>query len=133
MSIDVTKIPNRATLPILKRLTAVYRLWHGILPDIAKTSRYTLGEKVDRLFLEIMELLYMASFLPKEQKLPYLQKTVGKLDLLKFFLQLAWEIKVLDNKKYITLSEPLEEIGRMLGGWVRQVAPPPENSRAAAR
>ncbi len=122
MNIDITKIPNRATLPILKRFVAVYKMWHRIFPDIPKTSRYTLGEKVDGLLLEIMELLYTASFLPKEQKLPYLQKSVGKLDLLKFFIQLAWEIKALDNKKYIALSEPLEEIGRMLGGWARQVS-----------
>ena len=132
MNIDTTKIPNRAALPILQRLAAIYKLWHGILPDVAKTSRYTLGEKVDRLFLEIMELLYAASFLSKEQKLPHLQKAVPKLDLLKFFLQLGWEINVLDNAKYIALSEPLEEVGRMLGGWMRQITPPPGSSRATA-
>lgn len=37
----------------------------------------------------------------------------------KFFLQIAWEIKALDNKKYIMLSECLNEIGRMLGGWIK--------------
>jgi len=42
-----------------------------------------------------------------------------KLDLLKFFLQIAWEIKSLDNKKYILLSERLNEIGKMLGGWIK--------------
>jgi len=130
MNSDVTKIPNRATLPVLKRLTTAYRLWHEIMPTITKTSRYTLGERVDRLFLEIMEYMYIASFLPKEQKLPYLQQAVGKLDLLKFFLQLSWEIKVLDNKKYIALTEPLEETGRMLGGWTKQVATAPKETSA---
>jgi hypothetical protein len=79
-----------------------------------------------------MELLYVASFLPKEQKSPYLQEAVGKLDMLKFFLQLGWEIKVLDNSKYVALSEPLDEVGRMLGGWLRQVTLPPENNSRAA-
>lgn len=36
-------------------------------------------------------------------------------------LQIAWEIKALDNKKYIALSEHLNEVGRMLGGWNKQV------------
>lgn len=31
------------------------------------------------------------------------------------------ELKVLDNKKYEALSEPLNEIGKMLGGWIRNV------------
>jgi len=37
--------------------------------------------------------------------------------VLKFFLQIAWEIKALENKKYIALSEKLNEVGKMLGGW----------------
>ena len=32
-----------------------------------------------------------------------------------------WETKSLDNKKYIVLSEKLEEIGKMLGGWNGQI------------
>jgi hypothetical protein len=120
---QTTAIPNRATLPILRRLITVYKMWHEIMPDLAKTSRYTLGEKIDILFLEVVELIYTASFLPKEEKLPHLQKAIAKTDLLKFFFQIGWEIKALDVKKYITFSEQLDEIGRMLGGWARQAAP----------
>lgn len=64
----------------------------------------------------------MARYLAKEQKRIVLQKTANKLDLLKFFTQISWEIKSLDNKKYITLSKSLEEIGKMLGGWQKQQA-----------
>ena len=95
-------------------------MWHETLDHLPKKSRYTLGDKIDRLFLETIELTFTASYLQKEQKAPYLQKAVGKLDLLKFLLQVSWEVKALDNKKYITLSEPLSEIGRQLGGWYRQ-------------
>lgn len=80
-----------------------------------------MGAKIDSLFLEVIEWLFIASFLPKEQRLPYLKKATLKLDLLKFFLQVSWEIKALDNKKYISLSEKLHEIGKMLGGWIRGI------------
>lgn len=50
-----------------------------------------------------------------------MQKAAAKLDLAKFFLQLLWEIGALDNKKFIVLSEKLYEIGKMFGGWVRQL------------
>lgn len=92
------------------------------MPNLAKTSRYTLGEKIDTLFLDVIELVYTASFLPKEGKLPPLQKATTKTDLLKFFFQIGWEIKALDTGKYIMFSEQLDEIGRMLGGWARQAA-----------
>ena len=130
---EINPIPNRATLPILKRLITVYKAWHETMPNLAKTSRYTLGEKIDALFLEVIELVYTASFLPKEEKLPYLQKAMAKTDLLKFFFQIGWEIKSLDVKKYIMFSEQLDEIGRQLGGWARQSAqketPAPKRGR----
>ena len=101
----------------MQKLVAAYKLWHEYLPHFPKTSRYTLGEKIDSLFVEIVEYIVVASYLSKQDKLPYLKKATLKIDVLKFFLQVSWEIKALDTKKYITLSAHLDEIGRMLGGW----------------
>jgi hypothetical protein len=41
--------------------------------------------------------------------------------LLKFFLQIAWEHKVVDHKQYSTLILNLDEVGRMLGGWKKDI------------
>lgn len=71
--------------------------------------------------MEIIELNYQAVTLNKQEKLPYLVKANSKLDLLKFFFQVAWQIKAIDNKKYISFSANLDELGRMLGGWIRQL------------
>ena len=73
------------------------------------------------LFVELLEFTFSASYLNKERKIPYLQKAISKMDLLKFFLQIVWELKDLDDKKYIAISEPLNEAGRMLGGWLRKL------------
>lgn len=108
-------------MPVLQKLVSAYKLWHEYLPHFPKTSRYTLGEKIDSLFVEVVEYIAVASYLSKQDKIPYVKKATLKLDVLKFFLQVAWEIKALDTKKYIMLSEKLNEIGRMLGGWNRQL------------
>lgn len=96
-----------------------------------------MGAKIDSLFLEILELTFTSAYLSKDQKLPYIQKAAAKLDLLKFFLQIAWEIKSLDNKKYQMLAEPLVEIGKMFGGWIRQIQsqakPNPANKSGAGK
>lgn len=112
---------------------ATYKIWHEFLPHVPKDARYTLGEKIDTLLVEALELIFTAAYLDKEQKLPYLKRATSKLDLVKFFLQVLWEIGALDNKKYIVMSEPLERVGRMLGGWIRQIASPPGNFRAAKK
>jgi len=114
--------PARANLPIIQHFIATYKTWHEFLPHVPKDSRYTIGLKIDNLFVETIELIFIASYLNKNQKMPYVQKAIAKLDLIKFFLQITWEIKALDNKKYIILSEKLNEIGKMLGGWYRQLS-----------
>ncbi len=109
-------------MPLVHKLTQAYKHWHEILPHIPKRARYTLGQKIDASFLETIELVFTAAYLSKPQKRPYVQKATGKLDILKLFLRLSWEIKVLDTKKYATISERIDEIGRMLGGWNKQLS-----------
>ncbi|MDP2364066.1 MAG: diversity-generating retroelement protein Avd [Ignavibacteria bacterium] len=106
---------------MIEKIKNTYKLWHSFLPHFPKTSRYTLGSKIDSLFIETTESVIKASYLTKAEKLLYLTQASIKLDLLKFFLQVAWEIKALDNKKYIRLSEKLNEIGKMLGGWLKSL------------
>jgi len=94
-------------------------LWHEFVPDLPKNSRYTLGQKIDFLFLDVIENTIKAGYSGKIEKEIFLKRGSVKLDLLKFFLQLSWQIKSLEDKKYIRLSEKLDEIGRMLGGWIK--------------
>ena len=100
----------------------MFPVWHEYVKNFPKDFRYTLGGKIDNFFTEIIECLFLASRLASEQKLPYLQRASSKLDLLKFFLQLSWECKALESKKYIEISEHLEQIGRQVGGWLKDVA-----------
>lgn len=81
-----------------------------------------MGEKIDLLFVETLEAISIAGFLKSSEKLPYVQLAIRKMDVIKILLMILWETKSLDNKKYITLSEKLEPIGRMLGGWFGQLS-----------
>ena len=107
-------------LPILQKVKSVYVFWYSIYHTIPKTHRYTLAIKIDNLFIEIIEMISSASFVKKEEKTPYLRTAIRKLDTLKILLLVLWETKSIDTKKYELLSLPLDEIGRMLGGWLGQ-------------
>ncbi len=92
-------------------------LWYSFYKILPKEHRYTLGQKVDKFLLEIIEAISIANFLKREEKLPYVRLAIRKTDILKIFLLILWETKSLDNNKYIQISEKLNEIGKMLGGW----------------
>ena len=76
---------------------------------------------IGKVFEIMIESVVTASFLQKEQKLPHVTKSIVKLDTLKFFLMTLWETRGLDTGKYTAVSEPLSEVGKMLGGWRNQL------------
>jgi len=90
-----------------------------------KSSRFTIGEKIDALLLEIIEATYTAKYTSRERKIPYLQKASSKLDIAKLFLQIAWEAEAIENNRYIPISQELDEIGRMLGAWLQKTISQP--------
>ena len=94
-----------------------YQLWQILCRDIPKTERFSLGQKISQLFIQILEYTFTASYLPIDKKIILLGKIIPRHDVLKFFVQIAWENKYVPTEKYIELSEKLEEIGRQLGGW----------------
>ena len=44
-----------------------------------------------------------------------------KLDHLKYFITILWEMKTLDNTKYALLAEKLSTVGRMVGGLMSKL------------
>lgn len=104
-------------LPVVEKMLAVYKLWNEYRDVMPKKNRYTLGDRIDTKFLFILELLYIASYQNKVEKIPTLEKALAGTDTLKFLLRLCWEVRVFDEKKYSALSEGLQEVGRQVGGW----------------
>ena len=102
-------------------MKSAYIQWQSYIIIAPKSSRYTLVETIDKYFVQTIESILIASFLEKQEKLPYVKKASISVDTLKFLLYILWEIRSLDTKKYIALSEPLAEAGKQLGGWHGQL------------
>jgi hypothetical protein len=99
-----------------------YQLWHNNLVNLKRIDRYTLGVKIDDIFVSLLEFIFRTCFsYDKFEKLSLISQVIVKCDLLKFFLQIAWEDKIIDNKNYGIFIINLDEIGRMLGGWKKSL------------
>jgi len=85
--------------------------------DFPKVERLGIGNKIEQAFLNCLELVFCLSYLPPEHKIPMLDKAITRFDVIKFFVQLAWESKLIPTEKYSAFTSDLEEIGRQLGGW----------------
>lgn len=109
---------SNSDLPILVKLSESYKLWHAAYNNIPRLTRYTIGAKIDQYFTDCIEDCLIAGYANKQQKLFILERFSNKLDALKYFLKLLWEIKGIPPNKYSVLSPQLVEIGKMVGGWI---------------
>ena len=112
-------------LPVIATVTEGYKRWHGTLPHMARLTRYSLGQHIDGLFIRLLEAILAAGFAERAHKPECLEKASVTLDCLKLFLQVAWELKAIDNKAFANVGGPLVEAGKMLGGWKKQVSKTP--------
>jgi len=116
------KLPPQQKPAVLIKSKQAYCIWHQNLINLARVDRYTIGAKIDETFLALLELIFKASFAcDKFEKLSLVIQAIGKNDLLGFLLQISWEQKVIDHSSYGSLILCLEEIGKMLGGWKKNL------------
>ena len=94
-----------------------YLLWIFLHKNFPKIERLGFGNKIEQAFLLVLELTFLLSYSPVNQKVILIDRAISKLDVVKFFTQLAWEAKLIPTKQYTELSIKLGEIGRQLGGW----------------
>ena len=96
-------------------------VWISITPHIPKGARYTIGSRIENKFLDLLELTYTAYFTEKDKKSEKLSGCILHLDALKFLISVAWEGKIISNKHCEEISIKLEEVGRMFGGWKKNL------------
>ena len=122
-------IVDSARAPIVKRMISTSRYSKNHMNSIKRSMAIALSlpNKTDTPSGNDLRML-PSKFL-KESLRPVrhikrincqsLKRASLKLNILRVFLRLMKEVKTLDNKKYITLQTLVDEIGRMLGGWIK--------------
>ena len=88
---------------------------------MARSERFGIGDRIDALWLDLLDSLRKAAYAPINQKLPALEDTIRAIDAVRFFIQIAWESGLIAQSHFISLARDVEEIGRMVGGWKKGI------------
>ena len=95
----------------------MYKQWMQIHRNMERSSRFGIGNKIDVLFLRLLELLRKSMYAPVDKKLLLLNEASDTIDSFRFFFQLLWEIKLVSNKEYAVFAIEIENLGKIVGGW----------------
>ena len=108
-------------IPIITKTYELYRDLHDLQKGIPKMERYSLWSRIETTALQMLEGFVHVGYLPLEQRGQRLASLAAQVDMLRMFIRLTVDIKVLPMKKAVAIQERLDEIGRMLGGWTKSV------------
>src|SRR4030042_2907930 len=105
-------------IPLFQKVYDFYKELYSAQINLPKVHKHTLGQRLDNTTLDLFELLILASRRQSERHI-LLDKANAKLNSLKLLLRLAKDVKCIDDNKYLQLESTLQEIGKILGGWIK--------------
>lgn len=85
-----------------------------------KAQRFLVVQRLGDAALDFQEALFRANAQRGNARLSELRAADGALSTLRLYLRLAYHWKWLNSGQYEHVSKMIEEIGRLLGGWIRQ-------------
>jgi four helix bundle protein len=91
-----------------------------IIGRFPKDQRFILGQQIENAMLEIGRMIVHANKL--RQKKGKLYEIDIELEKLRFLIRLSKDLKIMTVSKYGHHCERLDEIGRLLGGWLKAVS-----------
>ncbi len=85
-----------------------------------KAQRFVVTQRLTGAALDMQEALFHANARRREERLAHLRAADGHLDVVRLYLRLAHHWRWLSSGQHEHVSGMVEEIGRLLGGWLRQ-------------
>jgi hypothetical protein len=104
----------------LKVITKTYDLilWScNHTSKFPRNHRFVLGERIERNLYDLLETLIRAKYNKSRQRM--LEESNLTLEVLRFQVRLAKDLQCLRVDSYGFASKAIDEIGRLVGGWLR--------------
>jgi four helix bundle protein len=98
----------------------IYELIIWLYPTVnkfPKSQRFVLGQHIENTILKLLEGIIEAN--QEVNKLVYLKKISVELDELRILIRLSKDLRFISIKQYSFVAEKINEIGKMLGGWIK--------------
>ena len=106
-----------STVQAVPKLYDVIMWLMGRVEKFPRSQKFTLGDRIVNISLDTLDVLIEATYTRK--RLPLLQKANVQLEKLRFLIRLCHDFKLLSSKQYAYISNEINEVGKLVGGWIR--------------
>ena len=100
----------------MRKLYAYVYLIGNKLP---KRDKLGLHSYVEKEFLKTFSFIISASLESKSEKIILLKQARIQIETLKQLIRTEYEIKIISEKIYLTIELKLQEISKMINGWLK--------------
>jgi hypothetical protein len=104
-------------------LTKLHDLLLYMLPQLNKFPRdqkFVLGDRIETKLLEVQECCLRAYY--GRDKRAHLLEANLQLEVTRHLIRLAHALRLFSNHTYGVISEKVDVVGRMIGGWLKAVS-----------
>jgi len=111
---------GRRTGPAIE---AMYRFTLWLVPTVEKfprSQKFLLGDRIQTTAMDILERLIEATY--TKARAAALQAANLGIEKLRFMFRMATEMQFLDPRRYEHAARNLDEVGKLIGGWMRSHA-----------
>jgi len=122
------KAGEQEAIPVVQRSYDLCASLYAHVNRFPRAERGLLGRVILDDALQMLTLLTVAT--RRTARVESLEEASGRLDALRIALRLSKRLGFLSNGGYEELSSAADEVGRMLGGWLKHEAAP-EGSQTA--
>jgi hypothetical protein len=99
---------------------------------LPKSHRFSFGQRLDNLTLDALLLAVEAIYSARADKPPLLARLNLLLEELRVLWRLVQDRQWISQQQLLFVNRHLDEIGRMTGGWLKQLAAGPERGDAGS-
>lgn len=102
-------------LPIYRDTYQLILLLFDSTKHFSREYKYTLGQDIKRDAIQLVRSIYRAN--RNREKRQYLEEYLDNFELLKLEIRLCKDLKLLSIRRYVTISQLMEQIGKQATGW----------------
>lgn len=104
---------------LLHSWSELYIAIHAALKQFPKRDSNGIGRRIEETALNMLEYLILASKKDDEQRINLLEKLDRELVKEKILVRLSNRVKAMSDSSYIDIEKRIIEMGKMIGGWIK--------------